>query len=32
MPLLLHNWREVLDLWIEAVDVGDDESLGALLE
>jgi U3 small nucleolar RNA-associated protein 20 len=32
MPLLLHNWREVVDLWIEAVDVGDDESLGALLE
>jgi hypothetical protein len=32
MPLLLHNWSGVLDLWIEAVEVRDDESLGALLE
>ena len=32
MPLLLHHCKEVLGLWFEAVEAGDDESLAALLE
>ena len=32
MPLLLHNWREIVDLWLETLDVADDEGLRALLE
>jgi hypothetical protein len=32
MPLLLHNWREVVDLWLEALEVADEEGLRALLE
>lgn len=32
MPLLLHNWKEVVDLWLDAVEVADDEALKALLE
>jgi U3 small nucleolar RNA-associated protein 20 len=32
MPLLLHNWREVVSLWLEALEVADDEGLRALLE
>ena len=32
MPLLLHNWRAVVDLWVEAIDAADDEGLKALLE
>ncbi|OBZ65821.1 U3 small nucleolar RNA-associated protein 20 [Grifola frondosa] len=32
MPLLLHNWREIMDLWFGALDAADDEALKALLE
>lgn len=32
MPLLLHNWREITDLWTAALDASDDEALRALLE
>ena len=32
MPLLVHNWREIVNLWIEVVNVADDEGLKALLE
>jgi U3 small nucleolar RNA-associated protein 20 len=32
MPLLLHNWKEIVDLWIEAFEVADDEGLRPLLE
>ena len=32
MPLLLHNWRHVVELWLAAVDAADDEALRALLE
>ncbi|KZT64878.1 hypothetical protein DAEQUDRAFT_769307 [Daedalea quercina L-15889] len=32
MPLLLHNWRVVVDLWLEALDSADDEGLKALLD
>ena len=32
MPLLLHNWRAIVDLWVEAIDAADDEGLKALLE
>ncbi|PFH47399.1 hypothetical protein AMATHDRAFT_67804 [Amanita thiersii Skay4041] len=32
MPLLLHNWRAVLDLWIGAMDASDDEGYKALLD
>jgi len=32
MPLLLHNWREVYELWLEAFQSADDEGLRALLE
>ncbi|KAF8058583.1 hypothetical protein FPV67DRAFT_1428362 [Lyophyllum atratum] len=32
MPLLLHNWREIIDLWTGALEVSDDEGLRALLD
>ncbi len=32
MPLLLHNWKEIVNLWIEATQLADDEGLKALLE
>ena len=32
IPLLLHNWREVSDLWQAAVVTAEDEALRALLE
>lgn len=32
MPLLLHNWRDIVGLWMTAVDAADDEALRALLE
>lgn len=32
MPLLLHNWKEIADLWIETFEVSDDEGLRPLLE
>lgn len=32
MPLLLHNWKEIVDQWLYAVESADDEALKALLE
>ncbi|KAI8978169.1 hypothetical protein BD414DRAFT_422300 [Trametes punicea] len=32
MPLLLHNWRDIIALWIGALDRSDDEGLKALLD
>jgi U3 small nucleolar RNA-associated protein 20 len=32
LPLLLHHWKDVLRLWIEAKDASDDEGLKAILE
>ncbi|KNZ75043.1 U3 small nucleolar RNA-associated protein 20 [Termitomyces sp. J132] len=32
MPLLLHNWKDIYALWIEALVVADDEGLRALLD
>ncbi|TFY67729.1 hypothetical protein EVJ58_g1435 [Rhodofomes roseus] len=32
MPLLLHNWQAVVDLWLDALVSADDEGLKALLE
>jgi hypothetical protein len=32
LPLLLHNWKAITDLWIEALESSDDEGLLALLE
>ena len=32
MPLLLHNWREIVELWLSALEDADDEALKALLE
>jgi len=32
MPLLLHNWKEIVDLWMGALKVADDEGSRALLE
>lgn len=32
MAMLLHNWKEIVDLWLEAVDSADDEALKPLLE
>ena len=32
MPLLLYNWREIIDLWQALVVSADDEALRALLE
>ncbi|KAJ8454750.1 hypothetical protein ONZ51_g12850 [Trametes cubensis] len=32
MPLLVHNWQELVKLWIGALDKSDDEGLKALLD
>lgn len=32
MPLLLHNWQEVVKIWMAAVETADDEGLKPLLE
>ncbi|PBK92675.1 hypothetical protein ARMGADRAFT_967204 [Armillaria gallica] len=32
LPLLLHNWREVVELWISALKSSDDEGFKALLD
>lgn len=32
MPLLLHNWRDIIGLWVTAMEGSDDEGLKALLE
>lgn len=32
MALLVHHWKEIIDIWLEAVDNGDDEALKPLLE
>ena len=32
MPLLLHNWKEVVELWLAALEKSDDEGLKAILE
>ncbi|KAG1731833.1 armadillo-type protein [Suillus paluster] len=32
MPLLLHNWKEIIDLWKGALDASDHEALKALLD
>lgn len=32
MPILLHNWKDIIDLWKSALDASDNEALIALLE
>ena len=32
MPLLLHNWKDIYALWIEAFESADDEGFRVLLE
>ncbi|ESK84634.1 u3 snornp protein utp20 [Moniliophthora roreri MCA 2997] len=32
LPLLLHNWKVIVGLWVEALDSSDDEGLKALLD
>ncbi|KAJ7650292.1 armadillo-type protein [Roridomyces roridus] len=32
MPLLLHNWQEIIQLWVAALDDSDDEGLLAVLD
>ncbi|KAJ6608583.1 armadillo-type protein [Mycena sp. CBHHK59/15] len=32
MPLLLHNWKEIIELWVAALDESDDEGLRAVLD
>ncbi|KAJ7170672.1 hypothetical protein C8R43DRAFT_59666 [Mycena crocata] len=32
MPLLLHNWQEIMQLWVVALDESDDEGLRAVLD
>jgi hypothetical protein len=32
MPLLLHHWNDIVDLWITAVKSADDEATSPLLE
>ncbi|KAJ6531776.1 armadillo-type protein [Mycena capillaripes] len=32
MPLLLHNWQEIMQLWVVALDDSDDEGLRAVLD
>lgn len=32
MPLLLHNWKDICILWLEAFESADDEGFRALLE
>jgi len=32
MPLLVHHWSDIMQLWLRALDNADDEALVALLE
>jgi U3 small nucleolar RNA-associated protein 20 len=32
MPLLVHHWKDIVQLWLSALDSADDEALVALLE
>ncbi|KAJ7227174.1 armadillo-type protein [Mycena pura] len=32
MPLLLHNWQEIVEMWVSALDESDDEGLRAVLD
>ncbi|KAG2048035.1 hypothetical protein BDR06DRAFT_943462 [Suillus hirtellus] len=32
MPILLHNWKDIIDLWKSALDASDNEALIALLD
>jgi U3 small nucleolar RNA-associated protein 20 len=32
LPLLLHHWNDIADLWLTAVDNADDEAMRPLLE
>ena len=32
MPLLLHSWKEIVELWLAALEKSDDEGLKAILE
>ncbi|KAI0628424.1 armadillo-type protein [Trametes polyzona] len=32
MPLLLHNWREIVELWLAALEKSNDEGLKAILD
>ncbi|KAJ6494813.1 hypothetical protein C8R47DRAFT_384388 [Mycena vitilis] len=32
MPLLLHNWQDIMQLWVVALDESDDEGLRAVLD
>ncbi|KAG1788657.1 armadillo-type protein [Suillus plorans] len=32
MPILLHNWKDIVDLWKSALDASDNEALIALLD
>ncbi|KAM5545238.1 hypothetical protein V8D89_001349 [Ganoderma adspersum] len=32
MPLLLHNWKEIVELWFGALEESDDEGLRAILD
>ena len=32
MPLLVHHWSDIIQLWLRALDNADDEALVALLE
>ncbi|KAI0764301.1 armadillo-type protein [Trametes elegans] len=32
MPLLLHNWKELIELWLGALDQSNDEGLKAILD
>ena len=32
MPLLVHHWKDIIQLWLSALENADDEALVALLE
>ncbi|KAI0002265.1 hypothetical protein BJV74DRAFT_765571, partial [Russula compacta] len=32
MPLLVHHWSDIIQLWLQALDSADDEALVPLLE
>ena len=32
MPLLVHHWKDIIQLWFSALENADDEALVALLE
>ena len=32
MPLLIHHWKDIIQLWLSVLDNADDEALVALLE